>query len=68
MQPELKYAVERMRVELMYPRASLRPFQLPSDPGRPSEEDETRINSVGNLLAKINDAIKEADDLLAKIK
>ncbi len=66
--PDLKYAVERMRVELMYTRASLRPFMTPMDPGRPSEEEETRINSVGNLTSKINDAIKEADDLLTKIK
>lgn len=65
---ELRYIVERVRVELMYTRASLRPFQKITDPGRPSEEEETRINSVGNILSKINDTIKSADDLLEKIK
>jgi len=66
--PELQYVVERVRVELMYTRASLRPFQNMADPGRPNDEEETRINSVGNMLSKINDTIHAADDLLEKIK
>ena len=65
---ELKYVVERVRIELAYTRASLRPFMRMADPGRPTDDDETRINSVGNLVSKINDTIKEADDLLTKIK
>lgn len=66
--PDLQYAVERMRVELMYTRASLRPFMRVADPGRPTVDDEARINSVGDLVSKINDAVKAADNLLTKIK
>ena len=65
---ELRYVVERVRIELAYTRASLRPFMRIADPGRPTEEDETRINSVGNLMTQINKTVKEADDLLTKIK
>lgn len=65
---ELRYVVERVRVELMYARASLRPFQLVADPGNPTDEDETRINSVGDLVSKMNDALRSSDDLLEKIK
>lgn len=65
---ELSYTVERMRIELMYTRASLRPFMRMADPGSPTGDDEARINSVGNFVSKINDALKAADDLLTKIK
>lgn len=65
---ELRYVVERVRVELMYTRASLRPFMAMLKPGQPSDAEEMRIKTVGNLLSKINDTIKEADDLLTKIK
>lgn len=66
--PEVRYVVERLRIELMYTRASLRPFMNVTDPGRPTDDDETRINSVGNMLSKINDTIRSADDLLEKLK
>lgn len=65
---ELRYVVERVRVELMYTRASLRPFMAMADPGRPTDEENLRINSVGNLMSKINDTLKEAEDLLTKFK
>lgn len=65
---ELRYVVERVRVELMYTRASLRPFMAMTDPGRPTDEENLRINSVGNLMSKINDTLKEAEDLLTKFK
>lgn len=65
---EVRRIVERARIELVYARSSLRQFLTLSDPGRPTEEEETRINSVGNILSKINDTIKSADDLLEKIK
>ena len=66
--PELKYVVERMRVEMMYTRASLRPFQSMANPGEPNDVEERRINSVGNLLSRLTDAIRAADELLEKIK
>jgi len=65
---ELKYVVERVRIELSYTRASLRPFMRVADPGRPTIADELRINSVGNLVSKINDTLKEADNLLTELK
>jgi hypothetical protein len=65
---EVRRIVERARIELVYARSSLRQFLTLSDPGRPTEEEETRINSVGALISKLSDTIKEADNLLTKIK
>ncbi len=65
---ELRRIVERVRIELAYTRASLGQFLTMADPGRPTDADETRINSVGVLRSRCSDAIKACENLLEKIK
>jgi hypothetical protein len=65
---ELRRVVERVRVELAYTRAALRTF-LPSAASVAPMPVETQliVNSVGAMVSRINDTIKEADDLLTKL-
>jgi len=57
---DLIYMVERAKLEMIYSRASLRQFQRSDDPDT--------VNSVGALISKMNDAIKESENLLTKLR
>lgn len=57
---DLLYMVERARLELTYSRASLRQFQR--------VDDADTVASVGALISKMNDTIKEAENLLTKLR
>lgn len=50
--------VDRARVELVYTRSSLGQFM---------HDNEEFINEIGNLRSRCSDAIREADELRAKI-
>ena len=65
--PELRRIVERARIELLYARSALRVFQWTDDPGRPNADDEAILNSVGALMSKATDAIREAEKLITKL-
>ncbi len=64
---ELRRIVERARIEMIYTRSSLGQFVFMTDPGLPNDEEESRINSVDNLMSRLSDAISEANKLLVKI-
>lgn len=66
--PELLRIVERARIELVYARAAMRRFIPPLKPGDPDLADESIINSVGVTISKINDTIREAENLITKIR
>lgn len=65
---ELRRVVERVRVELVYTRAALRTYLPIAASVKPVPvETQEIVNSVGAMISRINDTMKEADDLLTKL-
>lgn len=56
---ELIRVIDRARIELVYTRAALHTHL---------SEQEPLSNEIGGLISKCNDAIKEADTLITKIR
>lgn len=66
--PELLRVVERVRIEMVYARSTMRRFIPAGKPGDPDMVDETVINRVGVSISKISDAIRETEDLIVILR
>lgn len=56
---ELIWLLDRTRIELSYTRASLRQF---------IGEDEPLANELGALISRCNDATREADKIITRVR
>jgi hypothetical protein len=62
--PELLRVVERVRIEMVYARSTMRRFVPAEKAGDPDPEQGAVINRVGVSISKISDAIREAENLI----
>jgi hypothetical protein len=62
--PELLRVVERVRIEMVYARSTMRRFIPAGKPGDPDMEEGAIINRVGVSISAISDAIREAENLI----